>query len=132
METFNSPRVLEWNRIAKLPSEEGFTGIKTGKSTFLERKPKFFDVSIVEQDECIIDTGNACNCRYIQMYKNLHDYVFEPIILLAATNLLCWRRNFSDSFPSRFYSSPQWYDLFDLVDEDQRLKTLKTLFSPIA
>lgn len=111
-----------------------FTGVKTGKTTLLENttnRPKYFGVSIVEQDECIIDTGYDCNCRYIKMYKEyLHQHVFEPIILLAATNLNCWKKNFKDvyCFPPRFYSTFQWYQIFRIVDEEQCLRAIVDLF----
>ena len=111
-----------------------FTGIKTGKSTFLEapRRPTFYGVSIVEQDECLIDTGYDCNCKYLKMYRDyLAENVFEPLIILAATNFSCWEKNFSDvyRFPRCFYSSYEWYQIFSEIDEEQRLKAVKDMFS---
>lgn len=107
-----------------------YTGVKTGKSSFLENESdekydEYYGSSyinrdvwkVMEQDGLILDDQSKCICRYI---KSTADCFKEsnrrsPLIILAATNLDCWLASFKEVhiYPQKFYTIKEWYKMLD-------------------
>lgn len=105
-----------------------FTGVKTGKSSFLHSKTsgiydeyygsnsvEILNWKIVEQDSIIIDDQSPCVCHHLRSaalcYKE--SYCLYPMIILGATNKACWLSSFESVaiYPNKFYTSKEWIRL---------------------
>jgi hypothetical protein len=113
-----------------------FTGVKSGKSTFLEANTTghdeyygssyvdFSNWKVIEQDSVVIDDLSICICHHLKTtatcFKKSNKV--SPLLILAATNLSCWEASFEfvESYPPKFYTTAEWISMIkkNTVDYD--------------
>ena len=90
-----------------------FSGINTGKTSFLLEHKNYKNFELKEQDECIIDTGKKCICELINSYKQ---HIKNRQIILVATNYDCWLQNFEETFntgQTKLFDTLQWINIIN-------------------
>jgi hypothetical protein len=114
-----------------------FTGIKTGKSSFLESESnqeyhEYYGSSclnyngwkILEQDSLIIDNQERCICHNLKLTSDcfLNSKLKSPMIFLVATNLKCWSSSIKNIhiFSQKYYNTSEWYNIIkDVTDQKE-------------